>query len=98
MDSRMKIWERNLLDLSLRNVFLNFRGNKGAVQIFTTDDLIDLENALCSGTEYRLQPAPERSLAGLQAEAGFYYHTEHAQEADAETVKKAFEGTIISIH
>lgn len=92
MDSRFKIWERNLLDLSLRNVFLNFRGNKGAVQIFTTDELIDLENALCSGTEYRLAPAPEKSLAGLQAEAGFYYHTERAQEADAETVKKAFEG------
>ena len=90
MDSRLKIWERNLLDLSLRNVFLNFRGNKGAVQIFTTDDLVDLENALSSGTEYRLQPAPEKSLSGLQAESGFYYHTERAQEAEAETVKKAF--------
>ncbi len=88
MDTRLKIWERNLLDLSLRNVFLNFRGNKGAVQIFTTGEMIDLENALSSGTEYRLQPAPEKSLAGLQAEAGFYYHTEKSQETD--TVQKAF--------
>jgi len=43
--TRLHIWERNLLDVSMRNMLLNFRVTKNSIQLLT-DSLHDLEDAL----------------------------------------------------
>lgn len=61
--TRKTLWERKLLDLSLRNSLLNFRPTSGSVQ-FMTSDLAVLEDAIADGESFRIMPAPsEISLA-----------------------------------
>lgn len=61
--TRKTLWERKLLDLSLRNSLLNFRPTSGSVQ-FMTSDLAVLEDAIAGGESFRIMPAPsEISLA-----------------------------------
>jgi len=55
--TKQKIWERKLLDFSLRNTLLNFRVNKNAFQIMTAD-LGQLEDMLSDGKEFRVMEAP----------------------------------------
>jgi len=56
--TRQQMWERKLLDLSLRNSLLNFRVTKSAVQLFVTS-LNDLEDALSSGEEFQIMHRPQ---------------------------------------
>ncbi len=56
--SRQKLWERKLLDLSLRNSLLNFRTKSISVKILTSD-LSRLEDELSKGEEFSLLPALE---------------------------------------
>lgn len=60
--TRMKVWERKLLDLSLRNTLLNFRANKGAVQLMTTDGAA-LEDHLADGEDFLLVEIPSEWTA-----------------------------------
>ena len=61
--TRKTLWERKLLDLSLRNTLLNFRPTSGSVQ-FMTSDLAVLEDAIAGGESFKIMPAPsEISLA-----------------------------------
>lgn len=61
--TRKTLWERKLLDLSLRNSLLNFRPTSGSVQ-FMTSDLAVLEDAIAGGESFKIMPAPsEISLA-----------------------------------
>ena len=55
--TKQVIWERKLLDLSLRNSLLNFRPNAMSVQIMT-DSLSSLEDEMSKGEEFRVMPAP----------------------------------------
>ncbi len=55
--SKQKIWERNLLDFSLRNALLNFRANKNTLQLMAAN-LGELEDRLAQGEEFSLQPLP----------------------------------------
>ncbi len=55
--SRQKLWERKLLDLSLRNNLLNLRMTKSTVQLITPN-LGQLEDGLSTGLEYQLFPKP----------------------------------------
>ncbi|MGN0594973.1 MAG: DUF4011 domain-containing protein, partial [Hominimerdicola sp.] len=55
--TRKTLWERKLLDLSLRNSLLNFRPNSSSVQ-FMTSDLASLEDAIADGESFRIMPAP----------------------------------------
>lgn len=57
---KQTMWERKLLDLSLRNLLLNFRVNKSVVQLMT-DDLGRLEDALISGKTFGIYPIEENS-------------------------------------
>jgi len=56
--TRQALWERKLLDFSLRNNLLNTRLGKRAVQ-FVSFDVANMENLLQSGDNYTLQPWPE---------------------------------------
>ena len=68
--SKQQIWERKLLDLSLRNTLLNIRLTKSIIRFITTN-VEALENELAQGTEFQVlaQPA-DWDLSGR--EAGLY--------------------------
>ena len=55
--TKQVLWERKLLDLSLRNSLLNFRPNAMSVQLMT-DSLGTLEDEMSKGEEFRVMPAP----------------------------------------
>lgn len=53
--SKQKIWERKLLDLSLRNNLLNIRFSKSMLQLVDVD-IDQLENALADGKQFSIHP------------------------------------------
>lgn len=55
--SRQKIWERKLLDFSLRNTLLNFRVTKNSLQLMTAN-LEELEDKLADSTSFRIMEVP----------------------------------------
>ena len=55
--TRQRLWERRLLDLSLRNSLLSFRANRNAVQLMA-GRLATLEDALSGGDAFKLAPRP----------------------------------------
>lgn len=55
--TKQLLWERKLLDLSLRNNLLNIRITRNTLQLISADlDL--LEDALAHGAEFRIMPKP----------------------------------------
>ncbi|MBR6336421.1 MAG: DUF4011 domain-containing protein, partial [Ruminococcus sp.] len=61
--SKQDVWERKLLDLSLRNSLINFRLGASNIQILAAD-LGRLEDELVRGESFKIMPAPsEISLA-----------------------------------
>ena len=55
--TKIKIWERKLLDFSLRNALLNFRVTKNTLQLMTAD-LGQLEDKLAGGDDFRIMEVP----------------------------------------
>jgi hypothetical protein len=55
--SKQQIWERRLLDLSLRNNLLNTRITKSTIQLISVS-LSKVEDALAAGEEFQLFPKP----------------------------------------
>ena len=55
--TRKTIWERKLLDLSLRNSLLNFRPTASSIQLMTAD-LSKLEDEVSRGEDFKIMPAP----------------------------------------
>ena len=58
--TKQKLWERKLLDLSLRNTLLNFRVTKAGIQLMV-DDPAHLEDALTHGEDFAIYPLPADS-------------------------------------
>jgi len=58
--TKQKLWERKLLDLSLRNTLLNFRVTKNCVQLIVNDPAL-LEDALSKGDDFAVFPIPQES-------------------------------------
>ncbi len=58
--TKQKLWERKLLDLSLRNTLLNFRVTKAGIQLMV-DDPAHLEDALNQGEDFAILPLPADS-------------------------------------
>lgn len=56
--TKQTIWERRLLDLSLRNRLLNFRPGAVSVQLMTAG-LAFLEDELAKSESFRIMPVPE---------------------------------------
>lgn len=56
--TRQQIWERKLLDLSLRNTLINFRVTKSTIQLIASH-LSELEDALASGEEFKIMAKPK---------------------------------------
>jgi very-short-patch-repair endonuclease len=55
---RLDLWQRKLLDLSLRNNLLNFKASKRAITLDAPDPG-QLEDRLADGNTLRLKPRPE---------------------------------------
>lgn len=55
--SKKQLWERKLLDLTLRNNLLSLRITKSTVQVISTQ-LHKLEDSLALGNEFQLLPKP----------------------------------------
>lgn len=55
--TKQKIWERKLLDLSLRNSLLNIRTGGSVIQFITTS-IAAMEDALANGEEFQILPRP----------------------------------------
>ncbi len=55
--TKQLLWERKLLDLSLRNNQLNIRVTKNTLQLISAD-LDRFEDALADGDEFRIMPKP----------------------------------------
>lgn len=56
--TKQQLWERKLLDLSLRNSLLSFRATKNSVQLMVSD-IVSLEDRLASGDAFTVMPQPE---------------------------------------
>lgn len=68
--TKQRIWERKLLDLSLRNNLLNIRLTKSTLQLISVH-LPILEDALADGEEFTVLPKPGDWDNGLM-DAGIY--------------------------
>jgi len=55
--TKQLMWERKLLDLSLRNNLLNIRITKNTLQLISAN-LHEVEDALAAGEEFRILPRP----------------------------------------
>jgi len=74
--SKQQLWERKLLDLSLRNNLLNTRITKSTVQLISVN-LNKLEDALAAGDEFQLWPKPSDWDNPLR-KAGVYQVINHS--------------------
>lgn len=63
--TKQKVWERKLLDFSLRNALLNFRANKNSLQLMTAD-LGELEDKLSDGSDFRVLEVPAEWTVSLR--------------------------------
>ncbi len=67
--TRLDRWRRKLLDLSLRNRLINFKATKLALRL-AHEDLSGLEDALASGADFVLRPAPEHDATRRPRQPG----------------------------
>ena len=74
--TRQALWERKLLDFSLRNNLLNTRLGKRAVQ-FISFEVNKMEDLLQTGDNYTVQPWPE-DRKKLEAEDGIFHSATQA--------------------
>ncbi len=76
--TKQKLWERKLLDLSLRNTLLNFRVTKSGVQLMA-EDPAHLEDALNQGENFAVFPLPTDAAFTPNADK-MYMVTDFAEE------------------
>ena len=74
---RKELWERKLLDFSLRNALLNFRVTKSAVQLLVADPGT-LEDAIADGKDFTLLELPPELKQDLRDEKMFSLENDKA--------------------
>jgi very-short-patch-repair endonuclease len=62
--TKQKLWERKLLDLSLRNNLLNLRVTQSTIQLISVS-LNLFEDSLADGTEFQVLPKPDEWINPL---------------------------------
>ncbi|MFY7792140.1 MAG: DUF3320 domain-containing protein [Chitinophagaceae bacterium] len=93
--SRQQVWERRLLDLSLRNSLLSMRITRGLVQL-ANPQLSDIEDMLANGEELQLLPAlPE--FEGL-AKDGAIWRKMHAADPRSATLQQELQQKRVRCH
>lgn len=85
--TKQMIWERKLLDLSLRNSLLNFRPTSSNVQ-FMISDIGKLEDEISDGESFKIMPSPsERSFTLSDSKI---YETENDKDQIASIAEAEF--------
>lgn len=79
--TRSMIWERRLLDLSLRNSLLNFRPSSSNVQLMTAD-LTKLEDEVSKGESFKIMAAPSDFSLKL-SDSGIFEAENGVQQTEA---------------
>ncbi|SDK96832.1 AAA domain-containing protein [Pedobacter sp. ok626] len=74
--SKQRMWERKLLDLTLRNSLLNVRMTKSVIQ-FITVDTGKLEDALANGEEFQILGKPS-DWNNSARDSGVYQSVHHS--------------------
>ncbi len=69
--TKQQLWERKLLDLSLRNSLLNFRSARRGLQLLS-HNLGALERTVLAGGDFTILPRPNELDPTLTREAGLY--------------------------
>ncbi|GAO44733.1 DUF3320 domain-containing protein [Flavihumibacter petaseus] len=82
--TKQRLWERKLLDLTLRNSLLNTRLTKSVIQFMTTN-VAALEDALANGEEFQVLGRPTDWEKG-ERDSGLYQAV-HFSDPVAELVK-----------
>ncbi|MBP3798864.1 MAG: DUF3320 domain-containing protein [Ruminococcus sp.] len=85
--TKQVIWERKLLDLSLRNSLLNFRPTAANVQLMA-DDLAVLEDEMARDESFMVMPMPNDMT--LEMSDSKIYETENHRELIADIASKEF--------
>ena len=83
--SKQSMWERKLLDLSLRNNLLNLRVSKNSLQ-FIAVNINSLENRLASGEEIQILPKPSDWENSLRSSG--IYHSVNSSDPIHDLVEK----------
>lgn len=83
--TKQRLWERKLLDLTLRNSLLNVRVTRSVIQFMTTD-VASLEDALADGAEFQVLARPSDWDNTLR-DAGLYTAI-HQSDPMADLVKQ----------
>jgi len=68
--SKQQMWERKLLDLSLRNNLLNLRVTLNTVQL-VSNNIAGFEDAMANGDEFQLLPKPDE-IATVKTTSGLF--------------------------
>ncbi|MBQ4175318.1 MAG: DUF4011 domain-containing protein, partial [Prevotella sp.] len=83
--TRQQIWERKLLDFSLRNNLINIRIGKRVIP-FVSFNVEDLENNLNDGSDYQILPNPAKKK--LEAnEFGIYDSRKYKEELETVVIE-----------
>lgn len=85
--TKQMVWERKLLDLSLRNSLLNFRPTSSNVQLMT-DALAALEDEIAADETFRIMPVP--SDFKMEMDDNKIFRTETQREKIAEIASSEF--------
>ena len=85
--TKQMVWERKLLDLSLRNSLLNFRPTSSNVQLMV-NDLASLEDEIAADETFRIMPVP--SDLKMEMDENKIYETDTQREKISEIAAGEF--------
>ena len=85
--TKQMVWERKLLDLSLRNSLLNFRPTSSNVQLMV-DSIASLEDEIAADETFKIMPVP--SDFKMEAAESKIYETETQREKISEIASGEF--------
>ncbi|MBQ8967458.1 DUF3320 domain-containing protein [Ruminococcus sp.] len=86
--TKQMMWERKLLDLSLRNSLLNFRPTASNVQLMV-DSLAALEDRIAADETFKIMPMPNDMT--LEVSDSKIYENENQRELIADIAAKEFQ-------
>jgi very-short-patch-repair endonuclease len=87
--TRQERWQRQLLDLTLRNTLLNFRPGGRSVALLVPDPAA-LEDRLADGQEFRVEPLPP-VMTGADPRDAATHQRRHGEDARRELAADAVE-------
>lgn len=94
MVTKQTIWERKLLDLTLRNSLINIRMGKRILPLITFD-VGTIEDLLQEGKQYSILPKPDH-LEANTAEKGQFYSSIQLKAHEAFIAEESKQGRIYS--